>query len=80
MRALIVGTLVAIGASAQAQDALDCSAFRTNADGTWTVTKQTTVKNGGASITLNATTFGRNAMNIGGTDLVAHLEQHCGRS
>jgi hypothetical protein len=75
--AILLGML---GASAQSDstESVDCSAFRQNADGSWAVLRQTTVKFGNATVSLGPTTLRRNAISVGGTDVVSVVEKACG--
>jgi hypothetical protein len=78
--ALAAIVVIAHAATAVAQDSVDCSAFRRNADNTWTVIKPTTVKIGQVTQAMDSSTFSRNGINLGGTDLATYLEQRCTRS
>jgi len=56
---------------------VECSAFRKNADGSWTLTRKTQVKYRIASIHLEEATFRKNEVRVFGAELTRVLEQKC---
>jgi hypothetical protein len=74
--AILVASAQAL-AQAPTPSGVDCEAFRKNTNGRWTVVKQTTIKIGPTTMTINQSTFGTRKMNIGGVDLDAYLDRAC---
>jgi hypothetical protein len=74
--AILVAPVLA-PAQAPTPRGVDCEAFRKNTNGHWTVVKQTTIKIGPTTMTINQSTFGTRKMNIGGVDLDAYLDRAC---
>jgi hypothetical protein len=78
---LIVGPSAHVAAQGQAPPthsaAVPCDAFRKNPDGSWTATRPVTVMIGSSSVTVNASTYRRNAIVVNGVDFVAFLDARC---
>lgn len=78
---IVAAVLMAGGALAQPkhpQVEVDCSAFRRNADGSWTTLKEATIQAGGSSMNFEGgTTIDSGAITFGDTDLATLLDRHC---
>jgi hypothetical protein len=57
---------------------VDCKLFQKKTDGTWFLTKQTTVQAGPTRVTLAPGTYGRRDVLIGSADLHSILLDACG--
>ena len=57
---------------------IDCKLFQKNRDGTWFLTKQTTVHAGVTRVTLAPGTYGRRDVLLGSVDLHSILLDACG--
>ena len=78
----IVGPSIDVAAQGSAPSAapsneVPCDAFRKNPDGSWTARHPVTVKIGPSSVTVNASTYGRNAINVNGVDFAGFLDARC---
>jgi len=77
----VAGSLLLSQFAAPAREVLnvsiDCSAFKKNGNGTWSIIKETKVVIGNTSTTLAGMTFGIGAFNIGGYDLASILNRTC---
>jgi hypothetical protein len=78
----IVGPSIDVAAqgstpSAAPSNEVPCDAFSKNPDGSWTARRPVTVKIGSSSVTVNASTYGRNAINVNGVDFAGFLDASC---
>jgi hypothetical protein len=58
---------------------VECDAFHRNADGSWSLSRQTDVNHGIYSEILKPRTYRSNEINVFGFDLTRVLEQDCSR-
>ncbi len=82
---MALALLSAASGSVQAQPmnetiTVECDAFHRNADGSWSLSRQTDVNDGIYSEILKPRTYRKNEINVFGFDLTRVLEQDCSRS